>query len=201
MTETDRQSKKEQGQTETAIKRLGKLQEDFFEKTGKLYENIELLGNEFYNLMLKDVIEVYKQESKLLLAEVKIDYNAANYKLDCLDDFKSPARFWFFGWRRNEPASLTYREINAQVQEEFRKRTAAIERLEIALKGATENARPDEEPQEPAQQAETAQDGQEPTATDNKAAEARRRARNRPGATANAGHRAEYTINSRKKGC
>ena len=133
----------------TVIERLGELQEEFFAKTGKLYENIELLGNEFYNLMLKDVMEVYKQESKLLLSEVKIDYNAANYKLDCMDDMKSPARWWFFGWHRNEPASLTYREIYAQVQADFNKRTAALERLEAALEEATENASPTDEPQEP----------------------------------------------------
>lgn len=152
----------------TVIERLGNLQEDFFKKTGDLYENIELLGNEFYNLMLKDIIEVYKQESKLLLSEVKIDYSAANYRLDFLDDLKKPARCGLFWRKLNEPADLIYREVSAQVSEDFNRRTAAIESLEAALEEATENARPDEEPQEPAQQAENAQDGQEPTATDNK---------------------------------
>lgn len=134
----------------TPIERLGLLQDLFFQKTSDLYENIEPLGIEFYTIMLKDIMTIYEKEKNLLLKEFKIDYEATNYRLECQEDLKKPARCGLFWRRRNEPADLIYREVYAQVQANFNKRIQTIEFLEAQFE-ATENAVQTDEPQEPTQ--------------------------------------------------
>ncbi len=151
----------------TAIDKLSNLQEVIFRITGNLYENLELLGNELYNSMLKDITEIYRQEVKLLLGEAKLDYEDRQYALDSQADLRKPAHaFLWFG--RNEPANLIYREIFAKVSEDFNKRTNAVKRLEAALKNVTDSTNLPLAPQEPEQEPQSHDPEREPEPTDNK---------------------------------
>ena len=119
----------------TVIEKLGELQEHFFNECGDLYENIEILGAPFYNLMLEDMKSIYKELSKALLREAKIDFKTEAYKLNRKERELLPGRLGLFHlFRRNEPADIIYREVWAEAQAMFNRRTEALERLEAALK-------------------------------------------------------------------
>lgn len=132
-----------------AIKELGDLFESYYKICGKLYANMELVGKQLYDTMAADVEKTYKDESKRLMREAKIEYEAASYELDCKEDNLLPGRCGLFWLKRNKAADIIYREVWAQTQKMFKDRTEAIERLEKALDKASENVNPFDEPAEP----------------------------------------------------
>ncbi len=132
-----------------AIKELGDLFESYYKICGKLYANMELVGKQLYDIMAADVEKTYKDESKRLMREAKIEYEAKSYELDCKEDNLLPGRCGFLWLRRNQAADIIYREVLAKSQKMFDDRTRAIERLEEALEKASENKNPFNEPTEP----------------------------------------------------
>lgn len=128
----------------TIIERLGELQEEYFQKSGKLYKYAELLGP-LYEYMTKDVLNVYKKESELFLREAALEQKEKDYELTCKEDKLMPARRGLFRRRRNKPADIIYREVWTKAEEMFNRRTAALERLEAALKESSKKFRLDEE--------------------------------------------------------
>lgn len=115
------------------LERLGEYQERFFKFAGDLYENIETLGNEFYNIMLADVEKTYQKGSEILKQIAELEYKAAMYEIDCRAGLITPGRRRWRFWKRNEPGEIIFREVNVDVTRAFRERTAALERLEAAL--------------------------------------------------------------------
>lgn len=115
-----------------AIDRLETIQKKFFAITGALYENVELLGTELYKLMLRDVIEVYKNESDVFRKEEKINYDCKRYKIASDKKLRKPGHvFLFFG--TNEPGKLIRREEKAVYQKEYNARVDEVEKREAEL--------------------------------------------------------------------
>ena len=133
----------------TTIEKLGLLQEEFFKKSGKLYENIELLGEVLYKSMLDDMTAVYTRESGLLLREAEAEYSATDYKLVCKEGLILPSEkrsILFRKVKRNAPAELIYQEVLAEAKGIFNRRTEAIEKLAAALEKSSADTYPNEEP-------------------------------------------------------
>ena len=151
-----------------AIKELGELQESFFEKWAQFDKYKDKLSKKQRDRMEEDLFKLYHEEHERLIKKIELENAGNDYDLDVQREYLLPRRCGMFWLKINFIAKLIRREREAQIESDFNKRTTAIERLEAALEEATENATPTGESQAPTQQAENAQDGQEPTATDNK---------------------------------
>ena len=128
----------------TILERLGQLQQEYFDKFGKLYEAIEVLGDTAYSLMLHHLQEQYEKEYKRLMRKAALENCATDYALNVKESYLIPQRCGFFWRKHNQAASLIIREVSAEVIQSFNKRTEALERLEAALMQAEESTRLDD---------------------------------------------------------
>lgn len=80
---------------------LKELNESYYELVGKLHENKEMLSEEMFQYMQSVILEQYRLDYRLLMAEGKIDPERKIFAADLLYDHLVPQRRKsIFFWRR-----------------------------------------------------------------------------------------------------
>ena len=124
------------------LNELKELNEKFYEMFGRLFRNRKLLDNE----------KTVKYFGEKLFEQYKAEYEALKYKhelieLPELEKLKQrhfalvprKYRVWYFLWlfkRRNRALKNIDREIYIELEQHFRKKEAALERLEKLLENS-----------------------------------------------------------------
>lgn len=137
------------------LDKLNALNEKFYGMFGRLFRNRKLLDNE----------KTFKHIGAILFEQYKAEYEALKYKYEIVElpeleevkqrHFELVPRRWRPWWLlflfrfRNRAAKNIDRKIYCEIEEHFRKKEEALERLEAALDKASENCNPFDEPAEP----------------------------------------------------
>lgn len=169
---------------------LRQLNEKFYEMFGRLYKNRKLLDNsktvEFFG---KQLFEQYKAEYEALKYKYEIEElpELEIFKLRHSELVPHTYRPWYFLWlfkRRNRALKNIERAIYCEIEAHFRKKEAALERLEAAL-DKNDNAEHramifDEPPEEADEQTPTVPKTQPPEKPDKHAAKAAKEKKTEP---------------------
>ena len=146
---------------------IGGLNEKYFELFGRLNENAEIISKEMREIVSKNLLEQYRAEYSLFALRKEIEHAREAYALQIKRGALVPRSWRFLGlFRRkyNTAAELIGEEIGLEVQQDYVRQQAQIERMGRALYGEEEGDVGDEEdelPQEAPQETQEPQDGTE----------------------------------------